>query len=141
LSDTQWLALQKSNPQFLAERNCIVYGNATANAAWRTLLASSPISIENGRWKFGDKPAQVESALAWFLRPHPTSDSAMVAAIGGTDLAGMKSGTRLPLFSSGTAYPDAMIASPDFLKDGIDAVRRAGFFGPDWSIEKGEWKP
>jgi hypothetical protein len=34
-----------------------------------------------------------------------------------------------------------MIASPDFLKDGIDAVRRAGFFGPDWSIEKGEWKP
>ena len=141
LSDTQWLALQKSNPQFLAERNCIVYGNATANAAWRTLLASSPISIENGRWKFGDKTVQVESALAWFLHPHPTSDSAMVAAIGGTDLAGMKSGTRLPLFSSGTAYPDAMIASPDFLKDGIDAVRRAGFFGPDWSIEKGEWKP
>jgi hypothetical protein len=141
LSDTQWLALQKSNPQFLAERNCIVYGNATANAAWRTLLASSPISIENGRWKFGDKPVQVESAIAWFLHPHPTSDSAMVAAIGGTDLAGMKSGTRLPLFSSGTAYPDAMIASPDFLKDGIDAVRLAGFFGPDWSIEKGEWKP
>ena len=127
LSDTQWLALQKSNPQFLAERNCVVYGNATANAAWRELLASSPISIENGRWKFGDKPAQVESVLAWFLRPHPTSNKAMVAAIGGTDLAGMKSGTRLPLFSSGTAYPDAMIASPDFLKDGIDAVRNVGW--------------
>jgi dienelactone hydrolase len=141
LSDAQWLALQKSNPQFLAERNCIVYGNATANAAWRELLASSPISIENGRWKFGDKPARAESVMAWFLRPHPTSDSAMVAAIGGTDLDGMKSGTRLPLFSSGTAYPDAMIVSPNFLKDGIDAVRNVGFFGPDWSVEKGEWKP
>jgi hypothetical protein len=65
----------------------------------------------------------------------------MVAAIGGTDLKGMQSGQRLPLFSSGTGYPDVLIASPDFLEKGIEAVRTTGFFGTDWSIEKGEWAP
>jgi len=45
------------------------------------------------------------------------------------------------LFSSGTGYPDVLIASPDFLEKGIEAVRTTGFFGTDWSIEKGEWAP
>ncbi len=141
ISDKQWQSLQLSNPKAIQDRNCIVYGNATMNTAWKQLLATSPISVENGTWQLGNQPPRSESVLTWFVRPIESSEQAMVAAIGGTDLKGMQSGQRLPLFSSGTGYPDVLIASPDFLEKGIEAVRTTGFFGTDWSIEKGEWAP
>jgi hypothetical protein len=51
----------------------------------------------------------------------------------------MRAVSRLPIFSSGTGYPDLLIASPDFLETGVDAVRLTGYFGHDWSFESGEW--
>ncbi len=141
VSDSQWQSLQSSNPNTTLDRNCIVYGNASINTAWKQLLAKSPVTVEKGKWQLGDQPQRSESVMAWFVRPIESSQHAMVAAIGGTDLIGMQSGQRLPLFSSGTGYPDVLIASPEFLEKGIDAVRTTGFFGTDWGIETGEWTP
>jgi hypothetical protein len=73
------------------------------------------------------------------IRPRPGSAVASVGAIGGTDLRSMRSTSRLPIFSSGTGYPDLLIASPDFLEKGAEAVRLTGYFGHDWSFESGEW--
>jgi hypothetical protein len=32
-----------------------------------------------------------------------------------------------------------MIVTPDFLAKGNAAIRMAGYFGNDWSIEQGVW--
>ncbi len=46
---------------------------------------------------------------------------------------------RLPIFSSGTGYPDLLLAAPTYLEDGFQSIRLAGYFGIDWSFERGEW--
>jgi hypothetical protein len=46
---------------------------------------------------------------------------------------------RLPYFVSGIAYPDCIAMRPEVLDSGAAGVELAGFFGPDWSIERGEF--
>jgi len=73
------------------------------------------------------------------VRPRPGSAVAAVAAIGGSDVKAMRASNRPAIFSSGTGYPDLIIATPDYLTRGAQAVLLAGYFGHDWSFEKGEW--
>ena len=133
--DTQWHEVAGQ------DRNVIVYGNSTVNLAWKELLADSPCLVERGKWQLGKDSPQSESVAVGFIRPRSGSALASVGCIGGTDLAGMMASQRLPIFSSGTAFPDLIIASPEYLKDGVSAIRQLGFFGNDWSVEKGEWLP
>ena len=133
VSDSDW-----SNETTL-ERNVIVYGNADCNSAWKTLLADSPIQVTNNRFTALDLDSRDESLIALFIRPRPGSDDNLVATIGGTDLTAMRATTRLPIFSSGTGFPDALIVSPDYLSKGTQAVRLAGYFGNDWAFENGDW--
>lgn len=123
------------------DRNVIVYGNSTINQAWKELTPENPCLVERGKWQLGKEPAKNESVAVGFIRPRAGSATASIGHIGGTDLPGMKASQRLPIFSSGTAYPDLIIASPDYLKDGSSSIRRVGFFGNDWSVDKGEWLP
>ena len=104
-------------------------------------MTDSPCTVEQGKWRLGSDAPQSESVAVAFIRPREGSTFASVGCIGGTDVQGMMASQRLPIFSSGTAYPDLFIASPEYLKDGVSAIRRLGFFGNDWSVEKGEWLP
>ena len=36
-------------------------------------------------------------------------------------------------------FPDDMIFSADMLQNGAKGIKMAGFFGNDWSVEKGEF--
>jgi hypothetical protein len=65
----------------------------------------------------------------------------LVAVVGGTGPKGMRLTDRLPYFVSGVGYPDLLILGPEAPLHGIKGVRLAGFFGPDWSVEKGELLP
>jgi poly(3-hydroxybutyrate) depolymerase len=121
------------------DRSVIVYGNASINAAWRELLADSPIAIHRDGWQVRDEAAHPEPVACLMVRPRPGSPTASVAVIGGTTLAAMRSTDRLPIFSSGTAYPDVLIVAPDYLRHGPAAVKLTGYFGPDWSLARGEW--
>jgi hypothetical protein len=121
------------------DRSVIVYGNATINAAWRELLADTPITIHRDGWQVRDEAAHPEAVACLMVRPRPGSSTASVAVIGGTTLAAMRSTDRLPIFSSGTAYPDVLIVAPDYLRHGPAAVKLTGYFGPDWSLARGEW--
>lgn len=132
VSDQDWKSIAEEN------RSVIVYGNASINAAWRELLLDSPIAVERNSWKVPGEAASGE-ATVMMIRPRPGSNVASVGAIGGTDLRSMKASNRIPIFSSGTGYPDLLIVSPDFLEKGTEAVRLTGYFGHDWSFESGEW--
>jgi dienelactone hydrolase len=133
VSDTEW------NAESSLGRNVVVYGNADCNSVWKSLLSDSPIQVSNNRLTAADLNAKDESLIALFIRPRPNSDNNLVAAIGGTDLTAMRATTRLPIFSSGTGYPDALIVSPVFLSQGTQAVRLVGYFGNDWTMESGDW--
>lgn len=120
------------------DRNVIVYGNATVNAAWQELLGDSPASLERDQWNVGDERSESEVSML-MIRPRPGSLVASVGAIGGTSLRAMRATNRLPIFSSGTGYPDLVVLSPEFLATGNEAIKLAGYFGQDWSFETGEW--
>lgn len=121
-----------------ADRNVIVYGNATLNGAWKELLSDSPVTVESGRYRTPVEEVNSSTSVL-MVRPRSGSDTASVGAIGGTDLMAMRSTQRLPVFSSGTGYADVLLISPDFLSRGQDAVQLIGYFGNDWSYESGEW--
>jgi hypothetical protein len=132
VSDQDWKSVAET------DRSVIVYGNASINGAWKELLLDSPVVVERDTWQVPGEAASNDAAVM-MIRPRPGSAVASIGAIGGTDLRSMRAVSRLPIFSSGTGYPDLLIASPDFLETGVDAVRLTGYFGHDWSFESGEW--
>lgn len=139
-SDEQYLAVAAKDPASLADRNVILYGNSTANSAWDTLLGTSPVQVRSGEWTKNGTQWISESATVLMVRPKLVGKG-LVAVIGGTDLVGMRASNRLPIFSSGTGYPDVLVLSPEYLKVGVEGVRWTGFFGSDWGVDTGEWLP
>jgi hypothetical protein len=127
------------DPTTEPDRNVILYGNADTHEDWAALLADSPVQVKRGSVTVGDRAQAGDDLLCYFLRPRPGSDIACVAAISATGLPGARASDRLPLFSSGIAYPDFLLASPSILSSGADGLIAAGYFGPDWSIEAGEF--
>jgi dienelactone hydrolase len=124
------------------DRNVILYGNADTNAAWKGLLADSPVQVRRGRVTVGDHEEKGEGLACLFLRPRPGSDRACVAAVAGSGLPGMRLTERRPYFQSGSAYPDCLVLDADAISQGGDGVRGAGYFGNDWGVASGEfaWK-
>ena len=41
-------------------------------------------------------------------------------------------------FISGAGFPDLMIFTAETLRSGTDGVRAIGWFGNDWSVERGD---
>jgi hypothetical protein len=89
--------------------------------------------------KIGDKEVRGDDLACLFCRPRPGSNVAMVAVVSGTGLPGFRVTERVPYFLSGVEFPDVTLFGSDTLEKGSKAVRAAGFFGNDWSIENGEF--
>jgi dienelactone hydrolase len=126
------------NPSREPDRGVILYGNADTNAAWKPLLADSPVQVRRGLVQVGDHQEHGDDLACLFLRPRPGSARASVGVVAGSGLVGMRLTERLPYFVSGVAYPDWTIIGPEMLTTGIDGVRGTGFFGNDWSLSSGE---
>lgn len=124
------------------DRSVILYGNARTNRAWKSLLGDSPVQVESGKARLGEKTFTGEDLACLFLRPRRDSRTACVAVIGGTGLTGMRLTDRLPIFLSGAGFPDCLLVGADVLSVGSAGVRAAGFFGNDWKVETGDfvWK-
>jgi pimeloyl-ACP methyl ester carboxylesterase len=119
-------------------RSIILYGNADTVRCWSALLADSPVRLARHTVQIGDHRLEGDDLACLFIRPRPGSDIASVAVVGGTGLPGMRLTDRLPIFSSGVAFPDVFVADPSILRSGVSGVRAAGFFGNDWTVESGE---
>jgi dienelactone hydrolase len=125
------------------DRNVILYGNAETNGAWKTLLADSPIQVRRGQVSIGERQESGDDLACLFLRPRPGSDRAVVAAVSGSGLPGLRLTERLGYFVSGVGFPDLVVIGSDTLSRGDAGVRAAGFFGLDWRVASGEflWRP
>ena len=115
-----------------ADRNVVLYGNATTNSAWAALLGPSPLALSPGKVALGGKELLGADLACLFIQPRHDSQTACVAAVGGTGIVGMRLVGRVPYFQSGVGIPDWMVFGPEAMEQGIGGIRGAGFFGNDW---------
>jgi pimeloyl-ACP methyl ester carboxylesterase len=121
------------------DRNVILYGNADTNSAWKPLLGQGPVAVKSGSVVLGGRETKGDDLACLFVRPRPDSDVAAVAAVTGTGISGLRLTDRLPFFVSGVGYPDFVLFGPEAWTKGLSGVKAAGFFGNDWSVERGEF--
>lgn len=127
------------DPQQFKDRGVILYGNKTTNAAWDKVLKDCPVSVTNGKISVAGKQFSGGDLAAYFIYPRSDSHTASVTVISGTGNLGFQAANANQYFSGGSGFPDLMIFSAEMLKGGIKEVKMAGFFGNDWSVEKGEF--
>jgi len=126
------------DPARYRDRSVILYGNADTNAAWTKLLAGSPVEVRNGRARIGERSFEGADLAAYFVRPRPGSDVASVGAVAWTGKAGWVAASPGQYFISGAGYPDLLLISAETLRSGTSGVRAIGWFGNDWSLERGD---
>lgn len=127
-------------PENYANRNVIIYGNASNNKAWDLLLKNAPVRVENGKIDLGNYTIRGSNLGTYFIYPRPDSDYASVGVVAGTGIEGMKALAPNDYFSGITGFPDLIVFDVNWLRDGLDGVRASGFFGNDWSVEKGDFR-
>ncbi|RPD96695.1 alpha/beta hydrolase [Aureibaculum marinum] len=123
-----------------ADRNVIIYGNKDNNAAWRVLLKDSPIQVKNNQVSFGDKKLSGNQWGLYFTVPRKDSDIATIGVVTATGNEGMKAAYANHYLVNGTTFPDVVLFDNQILSQGINAVKQAGFFGNDWTIENGDFE-
>ncbi len=127
------------DPAAEPDRNVVLYGNADTNALWRPLLGESPVQVRRGGVRAGARDWTGEDLGAYLIRPRPGSAVASVGAVAWTGAAGWTAAGAGQYFISGAGFPDLLLFSAAMLRDGPPGVCGVGFFGDDWSLERGEF--
>lgn len=122
------------------DRNIILYGNHSNNKAWNKLLSSSPIQVSTNEVSFGNKKLSGNQWGMYFIYPRKDSDFASIGVVTATGEKGMKAAYMNHYLVNGTTFPDVLLFDDSVLPDGESKVKCAGFFGNDWSIEKGDFE-
>ncbi len=122
----------------MMEANYMLYGNSETNSAWKILLGDSPVQVKKGEVKIGNKVYKGNDLACMFIRPIAGTEDKIAGVVSGTGLTGMKLNDRRPYMQPGFAFPDLILFNSDTMIKGIEGVQAAGFFGLDWSVEKGE---
>ena len=128
------------NPKKYADRNVIIYGNKSNNAAWNKLLKDSPIQVDNNLVTIGTKELTGNQWGMYFIVPRSDSDVASIGVITASGINGMKATYANNYLVNGTTFPDVLLFDNTVITNGDKALKCAGFFGNDWSIEKGDFK-
>ncbi len=118
-----------------ANRNIVLYGNATTNVAWSDLVTASPARIRPGNVHLAGRNLVGDNLALLAVYPRPAGDDGLVGIVGGSGLPGMRITERLPYFVSGVHYPDWLVLHPDVLRHGVDEIRGAGFFDQFWRFD------
>lgn len=126
-------------PGTYPDRNIILYGNQDNNSAWKLLLSESPIKVKNGHFQFGDRKMLGDDLGAYFVYPRRDSEEASVGVVTATGEIGMKSAYANWYILNGTTFPDVMVFDQSIFTEGMGGVIASGFFGNDWSVEKGDF--
>jgi hypothetical protein len=135
-----------SDKQLMKERyeafNFVIYGNAETNLAWKILLVDCPVQITKGKVKIGNKEYNGNDLACLFVYPQKENINGIVGVVSGSGITGMKLTDRRLYLQPGYPFPDLMMYDSEFTTKGIDGVLASGFFGLDWSVNKGEfvWK-
>ncbi|ALJ05295.1 alpha/beta hydrolase [Pseudalgibacter alginicilyticus] len=122
------------------DRNVVVYGNKDNNSAWKMLLKDSPIQVQDNKVDFNGKVLAGTEWGMYFIVPRSDSNKASVGVVTATGQTGFKAAYMNHYLVNGTTFPDVLLFNDTVLENGIPAVKCAGFFGNDWSIETGDFE-
>ena len=128
------------NPAKYPDRNIILYGNRSNNNAWNKLLGESPIQVSDNEVRIGNKKLSGTQWGMYFIYPRKDSDFASIGVVTATGEKGMKAAYMNHYLVNGTTFPDVTLFDDSVLKEGERNVKCAGFFGNDWSIDKGDFE-
>lgn len=120
------------------DRSVVVFGNSETNGAWKSLLGASPVQVDRRGVRVGSRVVSGDDLACLFVRPRPGSDVASVAVVAGTGLVGARTTNNLPYLQPMLGLPDLLVVGADTWDKGFGGVRVAGFFGNDWSVERGD---
>ena len=121
------------------DQNVVIYGNSTNNMAWASLLGGCPLQVVNGRISMQGISFDGGGYGIYFIYPRPDSDIASVGVVSATGAEGMKATYANLYLENGTTFPDLVIVNSQVIKDGVAGIEGAGFFGNDWSFERGDF--
>jgi pimeloyl-ACP methyl ester carboxylesterase len=127
------------SPEKYPDQNVIIYGNNDNNIAWESLLNTCPSQVENGKISMQNRSFDGDEFGIYFIYPRPDSDTASVGVVSATGEKGMKATYANVYLENGTTFPDVIIVNSNVIKEGVAGIEGAGFFGNDWSIEKGDF--
>jgi pimeloyl-ACP methyl ester carboxylesterase len=137
VSDNSFLNPSRANE--FKDRNVILYGHSQNNSAWAPLLGKGSVQVRPGEVQIGTRTVSGDDLGCLFIQPRPGSDRALVGVVSGTGLTGLRLTERLPYFTSGVAYPDCLLVEFKTWSEGNTTPKAAGYFGPDWGVETGEF--
>jgi hypothetical protein len=121
------------------DRNVVLYGNADTNALWAQLLGGGPVDVRAAKVRIGDREFPGLDLGIYFVRPREGSATASVGAVAWTGAPGWSAVQPVQYVVSGAGFPDLMLLSADALNVGTAGVRAIGWFGNDWSVERGDF--
>jgi pimeloyl-ACP methyl ester carboxylesterase len=130
------------SPKDYPDQNVVVYGNRSNNAAWDKLLKNSPVQVSDNTLNFGNRSLSGGHWGLYFIFPRTDSDTASVGVVTATGDKGMKAAYANHYLVNGTTFPDVLLFDENVLSQGTAAIKCAGFFGNNWTIDEGdfEWK-
>jgi poly(3-hydroxybutyrate) depolymerase len=121
------------------DRNVVLYGNSSTNAAFKKTLNLPDITLKNGEFKVGKKAQTGDHLAVLLIGPRHNSNIASVAVVGGTGIEGSRLTDRCPFFTAGAGIPDCIAFDPTLLNGGSKGIKVAGFFGNKWDVESGDF--
>jgi poly(3-hydroxybutyrate) depolymerase len=128
------------DPKQYLTRNVILYGNHDQNAAWSMVLGDvSPVDVHNGVFIGPTSHHHGDDIMVLFVYPRADCDQGQVGVVAATGAKGMRAAMRTSVFPRRTGIPDLVAFRAAMLTDGASGVIEAGFFGNDWSVERGTW--
>jgi len=127
------------SPEKYPDQNVIIYGNRDNNTAWELLLNTCPLQVENGKISMQNRSFDSEEFGIYFIYPRADSNTASVGVVSATGEKGMKAVYANLYLENGTTFPDLIIVNSNVIKEGVAGIEGAGFFGNDWSVEKGDF--
>jgi hypothetical protein len=130
---------EEFDPVKYKDRNVILFGNSETNSAWNSLLKDSPVQVNDGEIIIGKKKYSGGDYACLMVRPRTDSKFASIGVVSGTGAEGMRLTNFANYFHPYVSLPDIVIYNSEITKSDEKGVKLTGYFGNDWSLEKGEF--
>ncbi len=124
-------------PAKFSGRNVIIYGNASNNAAWSSLLNDCPIQVTRNTITAGSNTWSGDDLASYFIWPQKNGVNT-TGVVTGTGVKGMNATSANQYFAGGSGFPDYMIFKMGMLTSGVDDVKMVGFYDNNWKLDAGE---
>lgn len=121
------------------DRSVVLFGNSKTNSAWESLLKDSPVQVDDKKITLGNITFKGDDYSCIMIRPRKDSEFASVGIVSGTGLKGMKMANFAPYHHPYVSLPDVVLYNSEIIDSDEKGVKFTGYFGNDWTLEKGEF--